>query len=243
MHQEFVPFFLNYLRDQTLHLLHSTKSATPSPVKTPLSEKVKKTVSTAKKHDHRSKRVQLFSASPGDILDDIKATSGSMFSPNTSVESPYLNNSRNSTNSSFNEKSGRYKGNKGCNNQKTTPGGSQRQSPQYGNKPGHDHHRSKHKFSLGEFLTTPENYVSPNQRKKNSPYSSGRRDAPFENSPSPSPSVTRRSGGKKRHSLPKYDPKNSSPTSGPVFSLSNASDFPAIGDCGKPLSPRLVLVL
>ncbi|XP_069118288.1 codanin-1-like [Argopecten irradians] len=218
--QEFVPFFLNYLRDQTLHLLQSNRSANPSPAKTPSAQKLGKTV-----HPRRQdggKRVQLFGSSPGDGLEDIRDTSASVFSPNVSIDSPGVY--KNTPSSA--ERSGRGKGHR-------TPGSrDQHRSPHCGSRqlnatPDSHGQRAKQRFSLGEFIVSPDADINQNT-KKNSPYSTGRKDHSFDNSPSPLPvNGGKRSSGKKRHSANKADLTKLSPA--PVFSLNSINDFPPMG--------------
>lgn len=217
--QEFVPFFLNYLRDQTLHLLQSTRSTNPSPAKTPSAQKLKKPVHTIR--EDGKKRVQLFGSSPGDVLEDVQDASVSVFSPNVSVDSPGPWKTLNTPSSA--ERSGRGKGQRTPANRGHTPH-DQRQSPHCGSN------RTKQRFSLGEFIVSPDVDINQNS-KKNSPYSGGRRDQSFDNSPSPLPTSGRRSGGKKRHPGNKADQTKLSPA--PVFSLNSVSDFPPVGGDSK----------
>ncbi|XP_033735346.1 codanin-1-like isoform X2 [Pecten maximus] len=216
--QEFVPFFLNYLRDQTLHLLQSNRSANPSPAKTPSAQKLKKAVHSRRQDG--GKRIQLFGSSPGDGLEDIRDTSASVFSPNVSIDSPGIwKNTPSST-----ERSGRGRGHR-------TPGSrDQRQSPHCGSRqlnatPDGHGQRAKQRFSLGEFIVSPDVDINQNS-KKNSPYSAGRKDHSFDNSPSPLPvSSGKRSSGKKRHSANRTDITKPAP----VFSLNSVNDFPPMG--------------
>ncbi|XP_014772994.2 codanin-1 isoform X1 [Octopus bimaculoides] len=54
--KEFIPYFLNYLRDQTFHLLHNSKSVSPSPSKCDSSTPV----ATSKRSRSSCTRTQLF---------------------------------------------------------------------------------------------------------------------------------------------------------------------------------------
>ncbi|XP_029648667.1 codanin-1 [Octopus sinensis] len=54
--KEFIPYFLNYLRDQTFHLLHNSKSVSPSPSKCDSSTPV----TTSKRSRSSCTRTQLF---------------------------------------------------------------------------------------------------------------------------------------------------------------------------------------
>ncbi|XP_062584326.1 codanin-1-like [Saccostrea cucullata] len=244
IHQEFIPFFLNYLRDQTIHLLQSSKSATPSPAKTPSAQKLKKSISE-KKGSSSSKRIQLFGASPGDGIDDIKPTSGSFFSPNTSVDvnPPTLNTPTNEDKKSTpkvhcsverNRNFSSAVGNSVDRDHRSK--GSRNTTPHSGSKNNQDG-RSRHRFSLGEFIISPEVTCTTANKRKNSPYSSGRRnDKPNDNSPSPAP-TNLKSGNKKRHSVESGTQRSCSPAQ--VFSLGNADEFPPVGGDGKPVTPRI----
>ncbi|XP_053394864.1 codanin-1-like [Mercenaria mercenaria] len=237
---EFIPFFLNYLRDHTIHLLQTSKSATPSPAKTPSLKKIQKSVKKTK--ENGGKRQQLFGASPAGDVDELRNLPASVFSPNTSLDSP--------GNVQINQKGDRSygKGNFRSNyaSQKFSPQcGSQRYtgqkcSPQCGSQRSPysqvtPEQRSKQKFSLGEFMNTPDQSNNANGWKRKSPHSSSKKDFTFEISPSPSLNQGRKSGGKKRHS---YSPlvQNVTPNfkeenkSAPVFSLTNANDFPPMGN-------------
>ena len=223
--QEFVPFFLNYLRDLTIHLVQNNKSATPSPAKTPSLKKLQKSVK--KGCETNRKRQQLFGASPA-ADDDLRNLPSSVFSPNTSLESPgVVHTSKGDRHSS--RGLGNFYG--------------QKYSPQCGSQRGSHNQqtpdqRSRHKLSLGEFLVTPEqnNNASSNWKKK-SPHSGGKKELSIDNSYSHG----RKSGGKKRHS---YSPlvqnsavdnvsNNCSSDTSHVFSLTSSSDFPPMGS-NKP---------
>lgn len=188
-----------------MHLLQSTRSASNSPAKTPSAQKHKKTQNGSSKPEN-GKRVQLFGASPGDGLEDITSTSASVFSPNASFDSPsYLGSNKQNLDS-------KPKG-------RSSFGGSsnRNQHSKYQND-----NKSKKKFSLGEFIS-PE--VT---KKKNSPYSSGNKNKLTDNSPSPA--ITQRSGGRRKHSLDPNELRQKSPA--PIFSLNSVSDFPPMG--GEP---------
>lgn len=226
--QEFIPFFLNYLRDHTIHLIQSSKSATPSPAKTPSLKKLQKSVK--KGCQSNRKRQQLFGASPAtDKDEDLRALPSSVFSPNTSLDSP--------GNSHFNVRAdkhftkGGFHGNHG--NQKCSPqcGSHQRPNQQTPEQ------RSKQRLSLAEFMVTPEqgNNLSNNWRKK-SPHSGGKKEFSIDITPSSGFQSGRKSAGKKRHS---YSPLvqnnllenssnncNAGSAVAPVFSLSSSNDFP-----------------
>lgn len=249
MHQEFIPFFLNYLRDQTIHLLQNSKSTTPSPAKTPSAQKLKKCVDENKSSSSSSKRVQLFGASPGDGIDDIKPTSGSFFSPNTSTEfrTPTLKTPSNQDNGGKGDrKAGAVCVGESVKSQNFPAGrnsvekdhksrGSKSNTPHSGSKSNQDG-RSRHRFSLGEFIVSPE-VSNSSGKKKNSPFSSGRKNERCTDN-TPSPFATQvKSGHKKRHSV-ESDYRNFIQTA-PVFSLGSTDEFPPVGGDGKPLTPRL----
>lgn len=190
---------MNYLRDQTLHLLQSTRSATNSPAKTPSAQKLKKAQNGPSKPES-GKRVQLFGASPGDGLEDIKCTSASVFSPNASFDSPsYIGGNR---------QDGKAKG-------RSSLGGNSNKN-QHGK---HLNDKSKHRLSLGEFIS-PEI-----TKKKNSPYSGGNRNKLTDGSPSPA--ITQKSGGRRKQSFDPNELRQKSPA--PIFSLNSVSDFPPMG--------------
>jgi codanin-1 len=243
IHQEFIPFFLNYLRDQTIHLLQSSRSATPSPAKTPSAQKLKKTVED-KKGSSSSKRIQLFGASPDDGNDDIKPANGSFFSPNTSVDitTPTLKTPTSASNVGKDQKSSPVNCSVEKNNNSLSTGrsGVDHKGPKSGrNTTSHSGSksnqdgRSRHRFSLGEFILSPE--VTSSNKKKNSPYSSGRKnDRSTENTPSPVPT---KSGHKKRLSTESGNSRPCSPA--PVFSLGDSEEFPPVGGEGKLVPPRL----
>ena len=215
--QEFVPFFLNYLRDHTLHLLQNSKSATPSPAKTPSIKKLVKPSNRGKNESR--KRQQLFGASPAGDIDEIKNLPSSVFTPDTSIDSPgYVSYNKNERHNHRQGSRSDYA------SQKFSPRcGSQNSS--YAQTP--DHQRSKQKFSLGEFFCTPDQ--GGHGYKKRSPHSSGRRDYFAETSPSPG--MSRRSGGrKKQNTSPLVQTKSArcEEEPAPVFCLASNSDFPSM---------------
>ena len=216
LQQEFIPFFLNYLRDHTLHLLQNSKSATPSPAKTP---SIKKLVKPSNKGKSESrKRQQLFGASPAGDVDDIKNLPSSVFTPDTSIDSPgyvsYNKTDRHNQRLGSRSDYGSQKYSPRCGSQNTSY---VQQTP--------DQQRSKQKFSLGEFFCTPDH--GGHGYKKRSPHSSGRRD--YYPETSPSPGMSRRSGGrKKQNTSPLVQTKSarSEEETAPVFCLTSSSDFP-----------------
>lgn len=217
---EFIPFFLNYLRDHTIHLLQSTKSATPSPAKTPSLKKIQKTVKRNKETGR--KRQQLFGASPAGDSDDLHSLPVSVFSPNTSLDSP--------GNVQINQKCERHNGKghlkSGNASQKCSPRCGSQRSPYSQITP---EQRSKQKFSLGEFMNTPDRAINANGWKRKSPHSGNKKENVTDISPSFPGSHSRRSGGKKRL-VPNHTPIHThDKLEAPVFSLTNANDFPPMG--------------
>ena len=222
--QEFIPFFLNYLRDHTIHLIQSS-SSTPSPAKTPSLKKIQKSV---KRNTGGSKRQQLFGASPAGDADELTGLPISVFSPNTSIESP------GNFGANVNQKGDRNFG-------KGFRGNSQnsKSSPQCGTQRGSytqqtPEQRSKQKLSLAEFIVTPDqgSVAGSQSWKKKSPHSVNRNNnnvsGSGDNTPNSGYFQGRKSGGKKRQSFSPLVQNRFSPceSSAPVFSLSNSNDFP-----------------
>ena len=232
--QEFIPFFLNYLRDHTLHLLQNSKSANPSPAKTPSLKKLHKP--SRKDKGEGSKRQQLFGSSPAGDVDDVKYLPTSVFTPNTSIDSPGYNSySKNDRQSQRGGSKSHYA------SQKFSPRCGSQNSSSY-NQQTPDNQRSKQKFSLGEFLYTPDQ--GGHGHKKRSPHSGpagGRRD--YFSETSPTPGMPRRSGGRKKPSTSpspllqtsplvrtgssRHEKENQAP---PVFCLASNNDFPPMDD-------------
>lgn len=169
------------------------------------------------------KRIQLFAASPGDGLEEIKEISSSAFSPGSTGDFIGDRGGRNSLNNPTPQGA----------SSRTIYGGSLNKTPQdrsinrtpqgFGsgnrisphnsnNKQAADSYRTRQRFSLGEFIT-PET-ESPSTRV--SGLSAGR------NSPSPLPG-NRRSGGKKKGSFQGF---RESVSPAPIFSLNSVNDFP-----------------
>ncbi|XP_060596823.1 codanin-1-like isoform X2 [Ruditapes philippinarum] len=236
---EFIPFFLNYLRDHTIHLLQTSKSATPSPAKTPSLKKIQKSV--RKTRENGGKRQQLFGASPVGDVDDFRNLPTSVFSPNTSLDSPgnIQPNQKvdknygkgNFKNSYASQKFSPQCGNQRYANQKNSPQCGSQRSPYSQVTP---EQRSKQKFSLGEFMNTPDQSNNATGWKRKSPHSGNKKDFSCDISPSPATGQGRKSGGKKRHS---FSPlvQNMTPNiteekvSAPIFSLTSSNDFPPMG--------------
>ncbi|KAL3873142.1 hypothetical protein ACJMK2_036296 [Sinanodonta woodiana] len=242
--QEFIPFFLNYLREHTLHLLQCSKSATPSPAKTPSIQRFKKTKLNGCKTENR-KRLQLFGSSPATGSDDIKQLSASVFSPDSSHDSSVVTSLIHGTNTESLCDTPKFNGQRsfnGYNSSRISP----RCFSQRVNSPHSSFHspeqlHSRHKLSLGEFIHTPDISSShQNSWKKKSPHSGGKRDRDKVPSVSPSNSMHRRPGDTRRrgtqsspllHDISKQDDSMSS-SPPPVFSLASVTDFPPM-DLGK----------
>ncbi|KAK3592928.1 hypothetical protein CHS0354_011728 [Potamilus streckersoni] len=240
--QEFIPFFLNYLRDHTLHLLQCSKSTTPSPAKTPSIQRLKKTNNCCKT-DNR-KRLQLFGSSPANDTDDTKQLSASVFSPNSSHDSSSVVTSliHGTKTESFCDTS-KATGQRsfiGYNSPRISPRcGSQRVTNPHRSFPSPEHFHSRHKLSLGEFIHTPD--FSSSHQKRKSPHSGGKRDRDKGTSISPSNSLHRRPGDARRrgtqsspllHDMWTKQDDFISPSPPPVFSLASVTDFPPM-DLGK----------
>lgn len=174
------------------------------------------------------KRQQLFGNSPA-VDDDLHSLPSSVFSPNTSIEteSPGV---RQGGGRNFSR--GNCHGNYAS--QKFSPQCGSNQRPTQYHQQTPEQQRSKQKFSLAEFMFTPDQSNNSNNWRKKSPHSSGKKDLSVGSS-----SHGRRSGGKKRHS---YSPlvQNSSQDNvsnncasvtdnAPVFSLASSNDFPPMG--------------
>ena len=227
---------MNYLRDHTIHLLQTSKSATPSPAKTPSLKKIQKSVK--KTRENGGKRQQLFGASPAGDGDDFRNLPTSVFSPNTSLDSPgnVQINHRGDRKGNFKNNYASQKFSPQCGNQRYA---SQKNSPQCGSQRSPypqvtPEQRSKQKFSLGEFMNTPDQSNNATGWKRKSPHSGNKKDFTSDISPSLASNQGRKSGGKKRHS---YSPlvQNITPNikeekvSAPIFSLTSSNDFPPMG--------------
>ncbi|XP_074652779.1 codanin-1-like [Tubulanus polymorphus] len=214
---EFIPFFLNYLRDQSLPLLQSSKTANPSPAKTPvnISTKPENPSSIMRPASRRSSsnRVQLFSDNPFESPTSFRDKSFDnkfISSPNSSADSSSVFDS----------------------------GGTRRwRKPNTYSSPfeASPNDRSKQRSTLGDFLTTstPDHdswKKKPMQKNwKNdgspSPRSGGRRSL---KKPSPSAGLQRRL---------MIFPAPADSTNPPIFSLNNTDDFPPVG-CDSPQQKR-----
>lgn len=215
---------MNYLRDQTLPLLQNCKSVTPSPVKTPSAQKVRldRKCTPEGRNPGSANRVQLFSpverpdVSPSCFVDVLQDAS-----PKIPV-TPTERNQRTHYEHIPRNKQHKY---------------SPRDS-RYHQKPTIDPHKSKHKISLGDFLTSPD--VPSSNRKKRSPLVTVKRDRYREEGQSPSPGTSRRWNGKKRQPTPEHQAGRGKERCGDegraqVFNLSNSEDFPSIGGASQPV--------
>ncbi|XP_011663041.2 codanin-1 isoform X2 [Strongylocentrotus purpuratus] len=224
---EFLPFFINSLRDQTAHLVCRGSSAVSSPARTPSSlQKLKRANQTRPQRSGGSKvnRTQLFAA------DNSKSSwSDKDFTPVsrlTAVEqSPHTPSS-----SKTNGRHGRNVswsgggGDAGSSSRRKTPGSGSRKDES---------------ITLAQFLVTPESQSRGKGRK--SPFEDSNCDS---SSSHKSSSSRRRSGGKGKqtgqnesggskgqHKL-KYIDK-------PVFDLENAQEFPPMG-VPRTITPRRI---
>ncbi|XP_048244553.1 codanin-1-like isoform X2 [Haliotis rufescens] len=206
---EFIAFFLNFLRDQTLHLLQNAKSSNTSPVKTPSTQKVETPVQ--KRATSSAKRVQLFSDSPADCFRPDIDNVSPLFSPNSSVDSAHIHHRFGGSDRMSHNDYHRKRWDGDTPNRRRS---SLSQTPEA--------QRTKQKLCLGEFLLTPE---SGNSRRRRSPYSS--REA------SPSPTAqppNRRAPGRKKGGSPLIrSNEDARERSSPVFSLISMNDFPPVG--------------
>lgn len=233
---EFVPYFLNFLRDQSAAILQGCRSANATPSKTPtvlktqrsitFDEPNRKTSTPRNQNSSETKRVQLFAASPleGDsfireqshdnssLISPTKNTSGNIYgSPGPSSWSLY----NSGANTSCSPVGGQYR-RPGQRHGRSTPNDSVNSS-----WPHQDHHRSQHKNCLGDFL------ITSSSRKKKSP-SAARRD---ENSPHGG----RMSGGKGKGDRRPWQLMSPSEVSGGrVFTLANTEEFPTLGETKRP---------
>ncbi|KAI8486942.1 negative regulation of DNA replication [Branchiostoma belcheri] len=212
---EFVVFFLNYLRDKTGHLLSGRQTAVQTPVKTPSSKPLKaKESSSVSRRPASTSRTQLFSVSPNPRpTADISNQNSSLFSQDLSICDSFTDGESSSHFSSILQNSSRNS---------PTP------SPFHGRKTPREQ-----KITLGEFLfKTPE---SGNKRKSPNPASHGRKDKDRGNY-SASPHIGRKSGGKGKGTVPAETKeiqigkrRSEPPPQPPVFNLGNMEDFPPMG--------------
>ncbi|KAK6181105.1 hypothetical protein SNE40_009036 [Patella caerulea] len=189
--QEFIPYFLNYLRDQTLHLLQNSKSFN-SPSKTPSSNNNNTNRAVKKSNTGSSKRTQLFAASPLESSSN-KDLCSPILSPHNGNESPVFRGSADRG------KRSDHKG--GYQNKHNSPAGTP------------DPNRSKYKLCLGEYMMSPD----PTQRRKSgckeTPDSSPRL--------SPAETKNKHSGKKRATLYPVGKGTGGSKESSPVFRLSD----------------------
>ena len=209
---EFIPYFLNFLRDQTLHLLQGGRSTTNTPAKTPGMKYKQPQTTTTPWSANSSKRgsgnrVQLFT-SPMDATQ--KLCESFLESPSDVGSSSFKRHAGGGRKSTGSRCSPQFDG---------TPRG---RSQNYQTTP-ESHRQQRQRHNLSDYFVTPD----MEHRKKKSPLS-GRRDEL-----SPSPHVTRKSGGRGKKGQSSEKKGNRSVTEKgdpPVFSLNNMADFPTLGD-------------
>lgn len=203
MKEDFIPFLLNFLRDQTLHLIQGCRSTTTTPAKTPSSLlRLKKKPSSTPAHQvNKSKRIQLFSG-PGESKPLLKTTESGNDTSSQTRDYADSFNSRAGWGKHPGEVRGGNRPNKSSQSHSTTP----------------DNGRYRNKQSLGDFFYTPDT----EQGQKKSPLGTVKDDR------TPSPHSGRRSGNRKGHSSEKKSKQNTrqQEQAQPVFS---ADDFPPVG--------------
>ena len=207
---EFVPYFVNLLRDESLHLLQATSRSTNStPAKTPLSLKINKNngVPQTDSTNTGGSRTQLFSPDNNSAV--WRQSPGAGFV----CESPQLSDSH-----------------KGRNH--TKPAQQRRRSSPYtelargaiGSLHKSDPYRSQHRHDLSAYFSAAD----LEQRLKQHQQSDVKEDVS-----TPSHSV-RRPGNKKRRSFPSGDKRRQQLTTveipAPVFNLVDNAAFPSLGE-------------
>ncbi|CAH1791037.1 unnamed protein product [Owenia fusiformis] len=167
---EFVPYFLNYLRDQSLHLLQNSKSTTVTPAKTPVGKRLKEVPRQSTPIQNQGRGKQLF---PNTNQHDISSSS---------IDSPNLYGSSSKGNGRHNNKQTH------TNDGQNKPDGSFKYEQ-----------RSRQRSSLGEFFRTPEierrKKKSPSPNNQNfkdddSPVLNNRRSTGKGSGPTKSPCAT-----------------------------------------------------
>ena len=232
LRDEFVPYFLNLLRDDSLHLLQATRSTNSTPAKTPLSMKLGKS-SGIRRMESRAdvsmpvaSRTQLFS-SP-DVSGGHNRTPIWKQSPGAVFESPQLTDS-----------GGRNKGRNAAKSSQQR----RRSSPftdlahtESGSLHKPDAHRSQHRHDLSAYFSVAE----LEQRLKHHQQSDAKDDC------SPQSYSGRRPGNKKRRSCPSGDKRKqqtvNAETPAPVFSLVDNIAFPSLADGDHPTQDRCVFI-
>ncbi|KAK2147351.1 hypothetical protein LSH36_557g01065 [Paralvinella palmiformis] len=196
---EFVPFFLNYLRDQSSHLLQNSRSTNATPAKTPTTAKLRRltTFSASQANDlsmQSGKRQQLFPAS-------------SEFKEKSSSEKDcYITDL-------FSTKAG--SGSRRQPRNKTDRSGKSQRSIQFTDSA----HKAKHKTSLGDFLKSPD----IDERLRNSRVQPKRDCCQPSGQQSKKCIAKNRTGERKQKLLPE------SKVLDPGFSLNNENEFPPMG--------------
>ena len=163
----------------------------------------------------------MFGSSPAGDVDEIKHLPSSVFTPNTSIDSPgYVSYSKGDRHFQRGGSKSNYA------SQKFSPRCGSQNSSYIQQTP--DNQRSKQKFSLGEFFTPEQGGHGYKKRSPHSGPSGGRRD--YFNDTSPSPGMPKRSGGRRKpntsplvQACAKIVEESQSP---PVFCLTSARDFP-----------------
>ncbi|XP_041351384.1 codanin-1-like [Gigantopelta aegis] len=225
---EFIPYFLNYLRYQTLRLLQNGKAGNPSPVKTP-------TRDCERKEESRN-RVKLFADSPTDS----RSSTGCehfIVSPEAAYNISNNNAAYNISNNNKYRLFNKTACHKLANNLKTEYSHCSSQTNSHKSPPSqlHDNPRTKQKLNFGEFLKTPE----LGKQKRKGLTGSSREGSPCESSPSPTGQTNRRSCNKKKGLFYLQNAGNNGNTAkqgSPVFSLQSFSDFPPVRSVKSPSS-------
>ena len=231
LRDEFVPYFVNLLRDDSFHLLQATRSTNSTPAKTPLSVKVNKnngirrTESPNEVATAGGSRTQLF-GSP-DVGGGYNRNPAWKQSPGAVCESPQLS-----------DNVGR---NKGRNTTKPPIQQRRRSSPYTdlahtanGSLHKPDAHRSQHRHDLSAYFSAAD----LEQRLKHHQQSDPKDDCSSQSHSG------RRPGNKKRRSCPSGDKRKQLPvnaeTPPPVFNLVDNMAFPSLGDKEHTAQDRCV---
>ncbi|XP_071785815.1 codanin-1-like [Asterias amurensis] len=227
---EFLPFFINYLRDQTAHLICHGASSGASPAKTPASAQKfrraslqrqnstdlpKHQESGVRSNHQRVNRTKLFSPSPlrsdgTEVLQTPKSEASEDGSPlSNSTESPSWNQGGQFyRKSQHDEYSGKAK--------KVSP----------------SVHKKDEQITLGQYIT-PDRFSQPKGRRRSDQHHLK------EGTQHKTPVATKhRSGGKNKTSYSDGSLKSKSKpvcreVAAPEFSLNDAMDFPAVGIASK----------
>jgi codanin-1 len=215
---DFVPFLLNFLRDQTLHLMQGWRSTSTTPAKTPGSLKLKKWASQSKKRARHSEpkacstpvsrnRQQLFVGS-----DNLSLATPDSFRQLDDTNSPIVASvDEPSTKETSTNNFHVYRKSKP---QERDHNASQSQRNLSFQHHGGQQQRSKACSSLGDFLLSPE---MNSRQNKHSPHSNRCKDKV---------SPMQRNNKKGKH-------KNQSAVDPPPRAVFNLSDFPTVGESRK----------